>query len=108
MTRVKLLLAGVLAAGCILVSNTVHAADQKAKPKPYTLKTCPVSGDKLGEMGAPYVFVYEGREIKLCCKNCLKDFNKTPKKYLKQIDQAEAKAAKEKAAAPEAKPSEKQ
>ncbi len=108
MIRIKLLLTAILAAGCMLVSNTVQAADQKQpKSKPYTLKTCPVSGDKLGEMGAPYVFVYEGREIKLCCKNCLKDFNKTPKKYLKQIDQAEAKAAKEKTSASDAKAPEK-
>ncbi len=72
------------------------AADQKAavKPKPYTLKTCVISGDKLGEMGEPYVFVYEGQEIKLCCKSCLKDFKKDPAKYLKKIKEAEAKAAK--------------
>ena len=45
-------------------------------------------------MGAPYVFVFKGREIKLCCKNCLKDFKKDSAKYLKQIAQAEAKLAK--------------
>ncbi|HWX18360.1 MAG TPA: hypothetical protein VN578_00510 [Candidatus Binatia bacterium] len=72
-------------------------AAQKEKPKPYTLKKCVVSGDKLGEMGDPYVFVHEGREIKLCCKSCLKDFNKSPAKFLKKIDEEEAKAKKEKA-----------
>ena len=65
-----------------------------AKAKPYTLKTCVVSGEKLGEMGDPYVFVHEGREIKLCCKNCLKDFNKAPAKYVKKIQEAEAKSKK--------------
>ena len=72
------------------------AADQttpaKSKPKPYTLKTCVVSDEKLGEMGEAYVFVHEGREIKLCCKGCLKDFNKEPAKYVKKIEEAEAKA----------------
>jgi len=70
------------------------AADQKPDPKvkPYTLKTCPVSGDKLGEMGDPYVFVQDGREIKLCCKNCLKDFKKDSAKYIKKIEKAEAEA----------------
>jgi hypothetical protein len=71
------------------------AADKKSeKPKPYPLKTCVVTDEKLGDMGDAYVFVHEGREIKLCCKSCLKDFKKDPAKYLKKIDEAEAKAKK--------------
>ena len=66
------------------------------KLKPYTLKTCVVSGDKLGEMGKPFVYEYKGREIKFCCKGCLKDFNKDPAKYIKKIEEAEAKAKKAK------------
>jgi YHS domain-containing protein len=73
------------------------AADKKAeKLKPYPLKTCVVSGEKLGEMGDPFVYAYEGREIKFCCKGCLKDFKKDTAKYLKMIDEAEAKAKKAK------------
>src|SRR6266699_4478996 len=69
-------------------------ADKKAeKLKPYPLKTCVVSGEKFGgDMGDPYVFTHEGREIKLCCKSCLKDFNKDTAKYVKKIEKAEAKA----------------
>ncbi len=72
------------------------AADEKqdAKPKPYKLDTCAVSDEKLGEMGKPYVFTHEGRELKLCCKSCLKDFKKDPAKYVKKVEQAEAKAKK--------------
>jgi hypothetical protein len=72
------------------------AADQKndAKAKPYPLKTCVVSGEKLGEMGDAYVFVQDGQEVKLCCKGCLKDFKKDPAKYLKKISEAQAKAQK--------------
>ena len=40
--------------------------------------------------------VYEGREIKFCCKGCLKDFKKDPAKYIKMIEEAEAKAKKDK------------
>ena len=64
------------------------------KPKPYTLKTCIVSDEKLGEMGKPYVFTNDNREIKLCCKSCLKDFKKDPAKYIKKLEAAEAKATK--------------
>ncbi len=64
-----------------IASLTLFAADAK----PYPLKTCVVSGEALDSMGKPYVFVHDGQEIKMCCKNCLKDFNKEPDKYLKQI-----------------------
>jgi YHS domain-containing protein len=66
-----------------------------AKVKPYPLKTCVVSGDKLGgDMGKPYTFVYKGREIELCCKDCRKDFDKNPTKFIKKLEAAEKKAAK--------------
>jgi YHS domain-containing protein len=71
---------------------TGFAADKAEKLKPYTLENCVVSGDKLGEMGKPFVYEYKGREIKFCCKNCVKDFNKEPAKYIKKIEEAEAKA----------------
>src|SRR5262245_6335031 len=83
-----------LAAG-LLATHLAHSADAKtedsSKIKPYTLKTCPVSEEKLGEMGKPYIFTNDTREIKLCCKDCLKDFKKDPKKYVKKIEEAEAK-----------------
>ena len=79
-----------------IVVLSVSAEEKKAdKPKPYTLSTCPVSDEKLGEMGKPYVFVQDGREIKLCCDSCKKDFNKNPAKFIRKIDAAE-KAAKKK------------
>ena len=88
----------VVGAGVLLAVVAVVSADpaeeKSAKPKPYPLKTCAVSGEKLGEMGAPYVFTYQGRELKLCCKGCLKDFNKEPAKYIKKLEEAE-KAGKE-------------
>src|SRR5512136_3328787 len=96
MRALKHLIAAILVAS-FLVPLSGLAADKKAeKPKPYPLKTCIVSGDKLGEMGDPFVYEYQGREIKFCCKGCLKDFNKDPAKYIKKIDEAEAKAKKAK------------
>jgi len=65
--------------------------EDKSKIKPYPLKTCVVSGEKLGEMGKPYVFTNDTREIKLCCKDCLKDFKKDTAKYTKKLEEAEAK-----------------
>ena len=59
---------------------------EKSDVKPYPLKTCIVSDDKLGEMGKPVVFVHEGQEIKLCCKDCREDFDMDPAKYLKKLE----------------------
>ena len=73
----------------VMVAFGAFAADQKpaAKAKPYPLKTCIVSDEPLGgEHGEAYTFVHEGQEIKLCCKPCLKDFNKEPAKYLKKLE----------------------
>ena len=95
MKALKSLITAVLAVTFCTAPLVGFAADKKTeKPKPYTLKTCVVTDEKLGEMGDAYVFVHEGREIKLCCKSCLKDFKKDPAKYIKKIEAAEAKAKK--------------
>ena len=56
----------------------------------FLIDTCLVSGEKLGADASmkPYTFDYKGQEIKLCCKNCLKDFKKDPATYLKKLADA--------------------
>ena len=82
----------LLAAGLFLPLGTL-AAEKSTKAKPYPLKTCVVSDEPLGgDHGEPYVFTHEGREVKLCCKPCLKDFKKEPAKYVKKMEAAEKKA----------------
>lgn len=58
------------------------------KPFPESIKTCLVSGEKLGEMGKPHTFVHEGQEVKLCCKSCEKKFKKNAEKYMAIIKEA--------------------
>ena len=71
------------------IADTNVADTAKIKVKPDLLKTCPVSGDKLGEMGDPFKFVYKGQEVKLCCSGCKKDFLKDPDKYIAKIRKAD-------------------
>ena len=95
MLTAAVLLTGFLASP--FTGQTAETKDEKTttKSKPYPLKTCIVSDEKLGgDMGEPYVFTHAGREIKLCCKSCLKDFNKAPAKFVKKLDAAEKKAKK--------------
>ena len=84
------------AALLLTTTGSVAAADSKespgksdAKAKAYPLDKCVVSDEKLGGHGTPHVFTHEGREVKLCCKGCLKDFKKDSAKYLKKIEEAE-------------------
>jgi hypothetical protein len=93
-----LVLAAVFAAvPAIIHADGTNSAAAAAKPVPYPLKTCVVSGDKLGgDMGVPVVFVYTNnganQEIKFCCPMCKPTFLKDPNKYMKIIKEAEAKA----------------
>ena len=102
MKPIAKILARTLLFGALSVSMAVRAADTKPAKDTYPLTTCVVSDEKLGgDMGPPYIFTYKdpkikndpGREVRLCCTNCLKDFKKDPAKYLKKIDDA-AKAKK--------------
>ena len=102
MKSLKITIGAAVIGGTLVLSGFAFAAEP-GKPgeaknvKPYTLKTCIVSGEKLdGDMGKPYVFVHQGQEIKLCCKSCLKDFNKEPAKYVRKLADAQ-KAGKDKA-----------
>ena len=98
MKILKPLTAAVLITAYLAAPVAILAADKDAKKtekaKPYTLKICSVSDEKLGGMGDPYVFTYQDREIKLCCKDCKKDFDKDPKKFIKKIEKAEKSAKK--------------
>ncbi|MFA9196864.1 MAG: hypothetical protein ACEQSM_04540 [Aliarcobacter sp.] len=78
-------------------AQIVKTPEEKAKAtelaKTYPLTTCPVSGDKIGDMGETIDTLYQGQLIRFCCKGCIKSFNKNPDKYLKEIDSAKKPSA---------------
>jgi hypothetical protein len=94
-----LLLAGALGVAGVAVFSTKTASAAPgggtdaaaATVKPDLLTTCPVSGEKLGEMGKAFVFTNNMQEVKLCCPNCKADFDKEPAKYLAKIRAADKK-----------------
>jgi YHS domain-containing protein len=94
MKNLKWIAGIILTAALVIAPLAVHADGTNAvsstsKPKPDLLTTCPVSGDKLGDMGKPYDFVYQGQEVKLCCPDCKAQFDKDPAKFLKKIRAAD-------------------
>jgi YHS domain-containing protein len=48
---------------------------------PYTI--CPVTGEKLGEMGPVVDYVYNNQLVRFCCPACPPIFEKDPEKYMK-------------------------
>jgi YHS domain-containing protein len=89
MKTLKMLMAIALAVTALAFTAKADTSTN-APVKPDKLTTCPVSGEKLDSMGKPYVFTYQGQEVKLCCSGCKKDFDKDPAKYLKKIQDAAA------------------
>ncbi|MDR3403743.1 MAG: hypothetical protein P4L99_14690 [Chthoniobacter sp.] len=78
----------------VLLAGTFAFADSAAPrgvPKDYPLKKCVVSGDPLGEHGRVVKMSYEGTDVYLCCKDCVKDFKKDPAKYAKMVKDAQGK-----------------
>jgi len=73
----------------LLMSSSVIAEQSEMKESTkvdtYPLSTCLVSGEELGAMGDPFVFHYEGTEIRFCCESCQSDFLKDPEVYLKKL-----------------------
>ena len=87
----------------LFVSSVLHAADTPAGEliaptdqdaawltearAAYPLKTCLISDEELGGMGAPVEFIYcqpgqADQLVRFCCKMCVPKFKKDPAKYL--------------------------
>ena len=45
---------------------------------------CPVSGE---EIDSEITAVYKGKTYAVCCKSCLKKFNKDPEKYISKLSE---------------------
>jgi hypothetical protein len=52
----------------------------------YPLKTCVVSDEPLGSMGAPIDHVIDGRLVRLCCKGCVKGVEKDKAAAIAKVD----------------------
>lgn len=75
----------ILGFSCIALLVTSGAMAKERVGDPYTLDSCPVSGEKLGSMGeAPVYIAEDGREVRFCCAGC-------QKKYVAKADEMNAK-----------------
>ena len=87
------LLIGFCTTATYAVATPAEAAASAAKAV-YPLKTCVVSGGKLGSMGKPVEYVHRQAgeadvTVFFCCNFCIKKFEKDPAKYLAKFEIAE-------------------
>lgn len=82
----KSLKLNLLLAAAIAFSATSYAGN--GVPETYPLKKCPVSGEELGGHGKPLKVSDQGVDVWLCCKSCVKDFNKEPAKFTQMVKDA--------------------
>ena len=62
-------------------SASASAASSAQTSQKAVNTVCPISGDKVGDIGKPVYAQYQGQTIAFCCKHCLGKFNKNPDKY---------------------------
>ncbi|MBE7558816.1 hypothetical protein HS125_07655 [bacterium] len=73
--------------------KVLDAAVVKEQKEKYPLTTCVVSGEKLGDMGEPIDYVYQGRLVRFCCKGCVREFGEKPGEFMKKLGSGAAKSA---------------
>lgn len=61
---------------------TLSKADRTAALKQ---DVCPVTGERLGSMGAPPKVLVNGREVFLCCTGCEEELRNQPETYLAKL-----------------------
>jgi hypothetical protein len=76
---------GIASLAMLLSSCASSGGAASSGVKPYTKDICLVTDSKLGSMGDPVREVYQGQELKFCCKACITKFHKNPAKYLAKL-----------------------
>jgi hypothetical protein len=74
----SLLLAALFLASC--------KSPQNADIVPYISDVCVVTDNKLHSMGDPITKIYGDREIKFCCRPCVKEFEADQAKFMAILD----------------------
>ncbi len=73
----------VFALSRILV--TVAPLEQSDRPRIERQEVCPVSGGRLGSMGAPVKVLVDDRPLYLCCQGCIGKVQEDPEAYLRKV-----------------------
>lgn len=83
--KTRHILSILVATLAITLTSCATSGGSTGGVKPYPLKTCIVTDNELGSMGDPITEVYQGQQVKFCCKACIAKFHKDPAKYLAKL-----------------------
>ena len=76
---------GLVALLALMVIPVDAATERKGDV--YPLSVCAVSGEALGSMGDAIIHVGEdGKEVRFCCKGCVKKYTSDPASYNEKVD----------------------
>ncbi|RLS46681.1 MAG: TRASH domain-containing protein [Planctomycetota bacterium] len=98
-TRISIGFAIFATASSLAMMAAPKAVAGEYSGDPYTLGTCPVSGEKLGADAVTTVLTgmsdksLDGTQVKFCCNKCMASFKSEPSKYVPKMNEAIAKAA---------------
>ena len=70
-------------APCVFAEAAKPPVKTEVPAKAYPLNTCIVADEPLDDKAVS--FVYQGQEVKFCCKKCQAKFEKDPATYLKKL-----------------------
>ncbi len=79
----SILAVSLVATGLSFAQQTPLSSQTAVQQVQVGNKICPVSREKVGQMGPPVKYKYNGKVYNLCCPMCKKDFKKDPGKYRK-------------------------
>src|SRR5665213_2650859 len=87
MNKVIVVIMAVLVLGGTAIwvqkANAQNMSQIQTAPIEVGNKICPVTGNKVGEMGPPIKHEYNGKIYNLCCGMCPRTFDRDPAKYAK-------------------------
>lgn len=81
--KLKLLSLGVLLGLAVAAAPTTAPSTQESDPKKPINKMCAVMPQD--EVDPKVTYLYEGKLIGFCCKDCIPEFKKNPEKYMKNL-----------------------
>lgn len=71
-------------------NESAQTVAKTSSGKPYTYDKCIVIEQPLTFGGGPFTRNYDGREVKFCCRPCIKTFEANPVIWLAKLDRWDA------------------
>lgn len=83
-TKITMMMSMIGAVSMLLASCASSGAGVSGV-KPYQSDMCAMTDNKLGSMGPVVTKVYDGKEVKFCCKPCIAKFEKNLERNLANL-----------------------